>query len=177
MQNPKLNLVCSFFLQTADVYSLILLTQLIFIVLHMTCSVFQMDMVIHKSSILSCLYFAFFILFFYWIIYLFVPNQAMKHPDLNFFMILMSLLVSSANLYFYCYYGNRSTNDFAQMAQLLFESNWNEQSVEIQKFFKMMISNAQRPLFYHGFHIVHLNLETYLKVSFCRRKIGMLMHK
>lgn len=86
-------------------------------------------------------------------------------------MILMSLLVSSANLYFYCYYGNRSTNDYAKMAQLLFESNWNEQPVELQKFFKMMISNAQRPLFYHGFRMVHLNLETYLKVSWCHRRM------
>lgn len=88
----------------------------------------------------------------------------MKHPDLNFYMVLMSLLVSGANLYLYCYYGNRSTNDFAQMAQLLYESNWNQHPVELQKFFKMMIANAQRPLFYHGFHLVQLNLETFLKV-------------
>lgn len=34
-----------FFWETSDVYSLILLTQMLCIVLHMTCSVFQMDMV------------------------------------------------------------------------------------------------------------------------------------
>lgn len=124
----------SFFWETSNIYSLILLTQLICIVLHMTCSVFQMDM-------------------------------AIKHPDLNFYMVLMALLVSGANLYFYCYYGNRSTDDYAQMANILFESNWNELPVEYQKFVKMMIANAQRPFFYHGLHIFHLNLETYLKVN------------
>lgn len=69
-------------------------------------------------------------------------------------------------MYFYCYYGNRSTNDYEHIAHSLFESNWNERPVELQKFFKMMIANAQRPMFYHGFRIVRLNLETYLKVSY-----------
>lgn len=112
---------------------MILFTQMLCIVLHMTCSVFQMDV-------------------------------AIKHPNLNFYMILMSLLVSGANLYLYCYYGDRSTRNFDQMAHVIFQSNWNERPVEIQKFFKMMIANAQRPLFYHGLYIFHLNLETYLKL-------------
>lgn len=77
----------------------------------------------------------------------------------------MSLLVSGANLFLYCYYGNRSTIDYAQMAHSLYESNWYQHSVGLQRFFKMMIANAQRPLFYHGFRIVQLNLETYLKVT------------
>lgn len=91
--------------------------------------------------------------------------QAIKHPDLNFYMVLMSLLVSSANLYLYCYYGNRSTTDYAKMAHYLYESNWYTYPAELQKYFKMMIENAQLPLFYHGFRIVQLNLETYLKVK------------
>lgn len=94
----------------------------------------------------------------------FQMDVAIKHPNLNFYMILMSLLVSGANLYLYCYYGDRSTRNFDQMAHVIFQSNWNERPVEIQKFFKMMIANAQRPLFYHGLYIFHLNLETYLKL-------------
>lgn len=76
----------------------------------------------------------------------------------------MSLLVSGANLYFYCFYGDRSFDAYAQIANYLFESNWNEQPVDLQKYFKMMIANAQRPVFYHGFRIVRLSLEVYLKV-------------
>lgn len=79
----------------------------------------------------------------------------------------MSLLVSSANLFLYCYYGKRSTNDYAEMAHTLYASNWYQHSAGLQRFFKMMIANAQIPLFYHGFRIVQLNLETYLKV--CRK--------
>lgn len=80
-------------------------------------------------------------------------------------MVLMALLVSGANLYFYCHFGNRTTSDYSQMTHILFESNWIEQPVELQRFIKMMIANAQRPLFYHGSRIVNLNLETYLKVK------------
>lgn len=80
-------------------------------------------------------------------------------------MVLMSLIVSGANLFLYCYYGNRSTNDYAQMAHSLYHSSWYKHSAAMQRFFKMMIANAQRPLFYHGFRMVELNLETYLKVS------------
>lgn len=160
--NLGFNSCFSFFWDTSDVYSLILLTQLICIVLHMTCSVFQMDMVIisidynqHWNECKREIWYAHFILL----------NQAIKHLDLNSYMVLMALLVSGANLFFYCYYGNRSTNDYAQMSHILYESNWNELPVELQKFVKMMIANAQRPLFYHGFHLVILNLETYLKVN------------
>lgn len=40
-----------YFWKTAHVFSLILLTQLVFVVLHMTCSVFQMDMVKKNSAL------------------------------------------------------------------------------------------------------------------------------
>lgn len=104
----------------------------------------------------------------------------MKHPDLNFYMVLMSLLVSGANLFLYCFYGNRSTNDYGQMALDLYESNWYTHPVGLQKFFKMIIANAQRPLYYDGFQIVQLNLETYLKVeenSICMLKKWDTFHE
>lgn len=49
--------ICRYFRKTAHVFSLILLTQLVFVVLHMTCSVFQMDMVSqrHRSVVLILL--------------------------------------------------------------------------------------------------------------------------
>lgn len=144
----------SFFWETSDVYSLILLTQLLCIVLHMTCSVFQMDMVWQYLAFLNRN--LSWILYFVSTVNLTPKKQAIKNPDLNFYMILMSLLVSGANMYFYCYYGNRSTSDYERIANCLFESNWNEQPVELQKFFKMMIANAQRPMFYHGWQFKQL---------------------
>lgn len=69
------------------------------------------------------------------------------------------------NIFVYCYYGLMATESYEDMAQCLFESNWRKLSVELQKYIILMIQNTQRSLYYHGFEIFILNLETYLKVS------------
>lgn len=51
------------------------------------------------------------------------------------------------------------------MADCLYEANWQELPPELQKNFILMIQNAQRPCFYHGFGMAILNLETFTKVS------------
>lgn len=89
----------------------------------------------------------------------------------------MSLLVSGANLYCYCHWGNRTTSDYTKITRILFEWNWNEQPVELQKFIKIMIGNAQRPHFYHGSRLFHLNLETYLKVRTSFFNVGYIFEK
>lgn len=50
------------------------------------------------------------------------------------------------------------------MANLIFESNWHLLPVETQKFYILMIASAQKPLYYHGSHIINLGLETFTKV-------------
>lgn len=74
--------------------------------------------------------------------------------------------MSCLNLFLYCHFGKRTTDAYAGLADNLFESNWIELPVEIQKYFTLMISNAQLPLAYNGFYLVFLNLETFLKVIF-----------
>lgn len=51
------------------------------------------------------------------------------------------------------------------MADRLYEANWRELSVDLQKYFVVMLGNAQRPVFYDGFGIAILNLETFSKVT------------
>lgn len=50
------------------------------------------------------------------------------------------------------------------MADSLFQANWLDVSIEQQKYFVIMIKTAQQPLYYHGFGIVVLDLETFTKV-------------
>lgn len=76
----------------------------------------------------------------------------------------MALAVSCSNLYVYCYFGKNSTDSYGIMSQFLFESNWFELSVELQRYVILMIGNTQRPLYYHGFGISILNLETFSTV-------------
>lgn len=58
-----------------------------------------------------------------------------------------------------------ATESFEKMADSLFESNWGDLPVDLQKFYILMIGNAQKPMFYHGFKVAVLNLETFMKVS------------
>lgn len=51
------------------------------------------------------------------------------------------------------------------MSDCLYESDWRSLDIPQQKHFILMISNAQRPMVYHGFGIVILNLATFTKVN------------
>lgn len=58
-----------------------------------------------------------------------------------------------------------ATESFGQMTECLFGYSWYELPVDLQKYFVLMIANAQQPMFYNGFKIAVLNLETFTKVS------------
>lgn len=51
------------------------------------------------------------------------------------------------------------------MSDCVFEMNWPELPNGLQKYIILMIENMQKPLYYHGFGIVNLDLETFAKVS------------
>lgn len=74
-------------------------------------------------------------------------------------------MVGVSNLFVYCFFGKLATESYANMPKCLFETNWPELPHELQRYFVLMISDAQRPLYYHGFGIAILNLETFLKVK------------
>lgn len=66
---------------------------------------------------------------------------------------------------YFCYYGVLASESFEQMADSLFESNWLELPVELQKYFVIMIANMQNPLFYNGFGVFDVNLTSFISVS------------
>lgn len=91
--------------------------------------------------------------------------QYSKHMNFNFIFILMVTFVSCANLIVYCFYGKMANESFAKMSYCLYESNWKKLPIQLQKQYVVMIANAQWPIFYHGFGIAILNLETFTRVS------------
>lgn len=58
-----------------------------------------------------------------------------------------------------------TTDSYEKMAERLFESNWQRLSIDLQKYFILMIANMQRPIRYHGGGVIALNLETFGNVS------------
>lgn len=72
--------------------------------------------------------------------------------------------VALANLFLYCYFGKMASESYENMSESLYESNWLCLPVDLQKHFIVMIANVQRPIFYHGFKIVNMDLETFTRV-------------
>lgn len=77
----------------------------------------------------------------------------------------MVILVGMLILFGYCYFGKMATESYLKMADCLYGLNWHELDLKYQKYFVIMMANAQRPIYYHGFGVAILNLETFLKVS------------
>lgn len=79
-------------------------------------------------------------------------------------MIFLTVMVSTSLLFWYCYFGKIATDSFEAMSDCLYESDWPSLPIELQKYFIIMIANAQRKVHYHGFGIVKLDLEAFTKV-------------
>lgn len=77
----------------------------------------------------------------------------------------MALASGLSNLFVYCYLGKMVTDHFLAYADYVYNTNWQKLPVNLRKFIILMIQNAQRPLYYHGFHVMRLDLETFTKVS------------
>lgn len=79
--------------------------------------------------------------------------------------MLFAAFAGGSNLFLYCFYGHSAHDVYFKLSKHYFEANWLSLSPDLQKFFVMLIANAQRPLFYHGSSLAHLNLNTFLKVK------------
>lgn len=69
-------------------------------------------------------------------------------------------------LFLYAYFGTFATGVFEKYGDYLVESNWNEQSIEFQKYILLMIRNAQQPQSYKGNELFVLDLRCFAKVFF-----------
>lgn len=91
--------------------------------------------------------------------------KAIQHLDFTCLLVIAGIGSSAVNLFIYCYYGMFSTHYYSACSEIVYQSEWVNLPVKLQKPFVLMIAYTQEPVSYHGFHIVDLNLETFTKVS------------
>lgn len=89
----------------------------------------------------------------------------MKRADFSVGLLVSCGLVGIANLFFFCYFGKLATESYRSMADALFDSNWSEVPVRLRKYYIIMIANTEKPIYYQGFGVAVLNLETFTKVK------------
>lgn len=88
----------------------------------------------------------------------------MQHPSFEVVTCMMSIIIGTANPFLFCYLGKLATESFENMAYCVYSSNWHQLDVNLKKCAVLMITIGQRPLIYHGYGMLTLNLETFTQV-------------
>lgn len=90
----------------------------------------------------------------------------MQHSDFKLLQPLISLAVGTGSLYLFCNFGKLATQSFQQMSDCVYNSNWQQFDIDLKKWMIFMIKNAQKPLHFHGYGMLILNLETFTQVNY-----------
>lgn len=80
-------------------------------------------------------------------------------------IFIMAALTSGVILLIYCYVAHKSSECFLKLATILYNSNWTQMPIDLQKLIIIMIIEAQKPILYGAYAFVNLNLETFIKVN------------
>lgn len=68
-------------------------------------------------------------------------------------------------LFIYCYFGKIATDSFEKMSDFVYlKMEWHILAPKLQKYVVLMIENMQKPIFYHGFHVAVVDLNTFIRV-------------
>lgn len=149
-------------METATVYSSFVFSKVVSCTFILSCITFQMDLVGYpfwKKTWINNLF------FYLSMPIVFLLSQQLQGLDYNLCLLVMAIVSNVTTISVYCYFGKMATESFLDMSCCLFESDWLHLPVKLQRFFILMIADAQLPLHYHGFHIATLNLETFTKVT------------
>ncbi|XP_055309884.1 odorant receptor 82a-like [Sitodiplosis mosellana] len=87
-----------------------------------------------------------------------------KDIDSRIIIVLIGFFCGLSNLFVYCYFGKVANESFSEMNDCLYESNWHNLPLDLQKWLPLLIKNTQKPIFYHGFGVAVLQLETLQKL-------------
>lgn len=91
--------------------------------------------------------------------------QYLNSLDLGVLNILLGTSISFFNIFACCYGGQIANDSYAEMANYLFESSWQTLPLNLRKYLIIMITNAQKPLFYHGLGLAIVDLQNFTNVS------------
>lgn len=92
-------------------------------------------------------------------------SKQFQHIDVGILFIMGVAVSDALSPFLFCLFGKLATNCYEKMSDSIFESNWCVLPVRLQKCFIVVIGIGQRPIYYHGFDVMVLNLETFTAVS------------
>lgn len=87
------------------------------------------------------------------------------------FTAIQSASATYPNIFLYCFFGIMASESFEGMADSIYNANWPSIPFKLHKNILIMMLNTQQPLYYEGFGILILNLQTFSSVSKCFKSI------
>lgn len=79
--------------------------------------------------------------------------------------MVLAMATGLENMVLYNSFGQMTSNSFANIGADFYNGPWLKLPIHWQKSFVLMIQNAQEPLRYDGFGVVHLDLNTLADVN------------
>lgn len=153
-------ILCRLFMDSAKLFGPFVAIQLISMAPCLAIALYYLDLV--RQTLKSFL----IILIISKLLILMWLFQQMHHIDFILVTIFLIILVSSMIPFCYCYFGQIATESFEKMSNCLYDINWYDLPLDLQKYFIIMIANTQKPVYYHGFGMVKADLNTFITVSF-----------
>lgn len=132
----------------------------------MAAFAFKLDLVIYIFSSINSLRKLCSQSFISMLIYsTFCSFKQFQHLDIGILFIMGVAVSDALSPFLFCFFGKMATDCYINMSDSLFQSNWYILPIELQKCFIVMIGFGQRPIYYHGFNVMILDLETFTAVS------------
>lgn len=81
---------------------------------------------------------------------------------------VMVIMVATTNIlwiYLHCYLGKSVTERYDALPDHLFHSRWYGLSMQMQKYFVLLLANTQEPLAFHGLGMFTLDMGAFSAVS------------
>lgn len=141
------------FFETAKSFSIYNAIQLLSNIIFLACCIFEFDLVnsftfFQSFIVINCLFF-----------------QKINNIDFEIFLLATGISNGLVSLFLPCFFGKMATDSYEDMAASLYDFNWHELPVDLQKYWLLILNNAQIPLYYTAADTAILNLETFAKVS------------
>lgn len=120
-----------------------------------------------------------------WLIQLLHNSQKFNDPDLVLLLLIITTIAGMSFLFLYCFFGQLASESYDKMCDCVYDLNWHRLPAHLQKYIVLMIANMQRQLYYHGFVVINLDLNTFVRVrcnwkhvhSFWGKMISILCKK
>lgn len=99
--------------------------------------------------------------------FIIIVVQALRVTSNMFTVVLITIamMFSGLNLFVYSYFGHEANENHMEISDCFYQSDWYNLPLYLEKYFVIIIANAQRPLYYHGFGVAFINLNTFIRVT------------